>query len=162
MSEMGHEMDWNDEIEKNYTLLEEGDYDFVVKSFERSRSKGAGKLPPCNMAIVTLEVSADQQATEIKHYFVLHTALQWKAAEFFIATGQQKNDEKKNMDFPGAIGRHGRCHVIVDTFTKTDGTEGKSNKITKFLEPDEQTSFATETPTTPTTPAAGGWKAGRF
>lgn len=164
MSEMGHELDWNDEIDdSSFPLLDEGDYDFVVKSFERSRSKGAGKLPPCNMAVVTIEVSSDQLAVEIQHYFVLHTSLQWKMCEFFTATGQHKHgDLSKKMDFQGAIGRHGRCHVFIDTFTKKDGTEGKSNKIAKFLEPNEQTKLAMEAPTTPTTPAAGGWKAGRF
>jgi hypothetical protein len=161
MSEMGRELDWNEEIknDSSYTLLEEGEYDFVVTAFERSRSKGMGKLPPCNMAVVTFEVSSDQQATAIQERFVLHSSLEWKMCEFFIATGQRKHGDPFNMDFPGSIGRHGRCKVIVEPFTKKDGTEGKSNKIAKFLEPDEQTSFDTPAPTTP---PAGGWKSGRF
>ena len=63
------------------------------------------------------------------------------------------------MDWSKVIGAHGRCRVFIDTFTKKDGTEGKSNKIARFLEPDEQTSFAQATPSAP---PAGGWQSGRF
>lgn len=159
MSELGREFDWNDVIEKDstYTLLEEGDYDFVVKSFERGRHPGSAKLPPCNKAILTIEVSSDQQATQITHNLFLHSNTEGILCAFFTSIGARKHGEKLVMDWNKVIGARGRCHVIVDTFTKKDGTEGKSNKISRFLEPDEQVSFAAA----PSAPA-GGWKAGSF
>ena len=161
MSEMGRELDWNDVIEKDstYTLLEEGDYDFVVKSFERGRHPGSAKLPPCNKAILTIEVSNDQQAAQITHNLFLHTTTEGILCAFFTSIGARKHGDKLVMDWNKVIGAHGRCHVIVDTFTKKDGTEGKFNKINRFLEPDEQVSFAQAAPATP---PAGGWKAGSF
>ncbi len=160
MSEMEREFDWNDVIEKDsiYTLLEEGDYDFVVKSFERGRHPGSAKLPPCNKAILDIEVSNDQQATQIKHNLFLHSNTEGILCAFFTSIGARKPGDKLVMDWNKVIGAHGRCHVIVDTFTKKDGSEGKSNKINRFLEPDEQVSFAAA----PSAPAAGGWKAGNF
>lgn len=163
MNENGRELNWNDVIEKDstYTLLEEGDYDFVVKSFERGRHTPSvnGKLPPCNKAILTIEVSNDQQVTQITHNLFLHTSTEGILCAFFTSIGARKHGEKLVMDWNKVTGAHGRCHVIVDTFTKKDGTEGKSNKIARFLEPDEQTSF---TQATPATPQAGGWQSGRF
>ena len=44
MSEMERELGWDDEIEKDsgeFILLPEGDYDFTVESFERSRHGGS-------------------------------------------------------------------------------------------------------------------------
>ena len=161
MSEIGRELGWNDVIEKDstYTLLEEGDYDFVVKAFERGRHAGSAKLPPCNKAILTIEVSNDQQATQITHNLFLHTTTEGILCAFFTAIGARKHGDKLVMDWNKVIGAHGRCHVIIDTFTKKDGAEGKSNKIARFLEPDEQTSF---TQAAPSTPQVGGWQSGRF
>lgn len=161
MSETGRELGWNDVIEKDsaYSLLEEGDYDFVVKSFERGRHAGSAKLPPCNKATLTIEVSSDQQATVIQHNLFLHTTTEGILCAFFTAIGARKHGEKLVMDWNKVVGAHGRCRVFIDTFTKKDGTEGKSNKIAKFLEPDEQTSFVQAAPSTP---SAGGYQPGRF
>ena len=53
---MERELDWDDTIEKEsgeYVLLPEGDYPFLVESFDRARHAGSEKLPqqytwPCS------------------------------------------------------------------------------------------------------------------
>ena len=49
-------LSWDDEIENDgsyFTLLDEGDYDFVVKKFERGRFDGSDKISACPKAILT-------------------------------------------------------------------------------------------------------------
>ena len=57
-----HEIGWEDVIEKDsqFELLDPGDYSFKVESFERGRFDGSEKIPPCNMAIVHLNVFDDK------------------------------------------------------------------------------------------------------
>ena len=47
MSDFERELNWDDEIsqESEFTLLEDGDYDFEVTKFERGRSNGSEKIP---------------------------------------------------------------------------------------------------------------------
>ena len=73
--EMGKELDWDDQIIKDseeYKPLPEGDYDFTVEKFERGRSKGEGKLPPCNMAIVTFRIEHEGRDVSIRENYLLH------------------------------------------------------------------------------------------
>ena len=57
--------DWNDTIENDssFVLLPAGDYDFTVTKFERARHQPGpnSKLPPCNKAVLTLEVTDGQR-----------------------------------------------------------------------------------------------------
>ena len=59
MADMEREFNWDDTIEKDSTdfvLLQEGDYDFEVESYERARHGGSEKLPPCNKAVLKLRI----------------------------------------------------------------------------------------------------------
>lgn len=138
MSDIGREMMWDDQIsnDSSFEIVPAGDYEFTVTGFERSRTKGQGKLPPCNMAVLTIEVKSGQFKTSINHYLVLHTSLEWKLCEFFRAIGSRKKGEAVSMKWSEVIGSRGRCKVIVETFKKNDGTDGESNKIEKFYDPD--------------------------
>ena len=53
------EFGWDDEIENDneFQILPDGDYNFTVTGFERGRHQGSAKLPPCNKAIITLNVA---------------------------------------------------------------------------------------------------------
>lgn len=137
MDRVDREFDWDGQIENDssFTLLAEGDYEFTVEKFERARHGGSAKLPPCNKAVMTLRVGDPfGQSTTITHNLFLHSKCEGLLSEFFVSVGMRKRGEKFNMDFPGSIGRHGMCHVVIDTYTGRDGDERKSNKITKFLE----------------------------
>ncbi len=150
------ELGWDSEIENDsdaFVLLPEGEYPFVVTKFERGRSAGKGKLPPCNMAILTLRINNE---TTVNEYLVLHTSMEWKLSSFFRAIGQKKHGEKFRMDWTKVLGATGMCKVIVEDYTRDDGTTGQSNKVDKFLDPSETAPVAAA----PRAPKA--WTAGTF
>lgn len=132
------EFNWDDEIleESSFTLLPEGDYDFVVNSFNRGRHSGSAKLPACNKA--ELEITVDDGKGNkgmIFHNLFLHTKCEGILSAFFISIGQKKHGEPLRMNWNAVIGARGRCKVAVDKWTGNDGTEKQNNKITKFYEP---------------------------
>lgn len=164
MSDFERELGWDDQIADEggeYEPLPEGDYNFTVKSVERARSKGEGKLPACNMAKVTLTVHGDRDR-EITVNLVLHSTLEWKLSQFFLSIGMKKHGEPLHMNWPGAVTKTGNCHVTVRTFKKKDGGEGKSNDISKFYAYDEVVNTIQPTAQPVAQPASGGWKAGSF
>lgn len=65
-------LDWDDTIESDgqeFVILQEGDYNFTVTGFERGRFPGGQKIPACNKAALTLQVSVPQGIA------VIHTDL---------------------------------------------------------------------------------------
>lgn len=59
------EYGWEDEIVNeggDFVLLPEGDYDFTVSKFERTRYEGSAKMPSCNMAKVTFTIGVQRTA----------------------------------------------------------------------------------------------------
>lgn len=113
MSDMNEVLDWNDEIENDgeYVLLPEGDYDFVVKSFERGRFEGSEKLPACNRAELTLAMLTNSGEVEVAYNLLLCKKMEWKLSEFFIGIGQKKKGEKISMNWNAAVGARGRCQL---------------------------------------------------
>lgn len=131
------ELDWNDSIEDDggeYELLPEGDYDFEVTKFERGRSKGSDKLPPCNMAILTIRLSGDGKSTTITENLLLHTKMEWKLSQFFCAIGQKQKGEKVRMNWQAVLGAKGRCKVGIRPYKKQNGEDGQTNEIKKYYE----------------------------
>lgn len=133
---MERELGWNDTIEKDsdFILLPEGDYDFKVTKFERGRHQGSEKLPPCNKAILTLEIDSPEGTVSITHNLFLHSKTESMLSAFFTAIGQKKKGEKVTMNWNAVIGATGRCKVYQDSWKGDDGVERKSNKIKKFYE----------------------------
>lgn len=150
------ELGWDDEIQhdSNFQLLPEGDYNFGVLSFERGRHNGSDKLPPCNKAILQINVyDGDNNQTQITHNLFLHSSVEGILCAFFIAIGQRKHGDKLVMNWATVPGSCGRCHLGIRKYTK-DGEERLINQITKFLEPDESATDAAQNP--------GSYQAGRF
>lgn len=88
--ELGRELGWEDTITKdadNFEPVPEGDYNFVIEKFERSRSAGEGKLPPCNMAVVYFKIQDRDREITIRENYVLHSSLEWKLSELFRGVG---------------------------------------------------------------------------
>lgn len=153
---MPRELGWDETIEKDseYVLLPEGDYNFGVMSFERGRHNGSDKLPPCNKAILKLNVWDESgNQTLITKSLFLHSSVEGLLCSFFTAIGQRKHGEKLAMNWATVVGSFGRCHVKIRNYKKDDGTDGQANEITKFLEPDENTAPAA---------APTGYQTGRF
>ena len=136
------EFAWDDYIENDspdYILLDEGDYNFKVTAFERQRHPGSAKLPPCNKAVLTLEIESDKGVANVKHNLFLHSKTEGMICAFFTAIGMRKKGERLKMDWNRVIGSTGRCRIGIHTFPKKDGTEGKSNDVKYFYEPENVT-----------------------
>jgi hypothetical protein len=150
------ELDWDDIITdtgSDWTPLPEGDYPFEVTKFERGRYEGGAKLPPCNMAILTLNVDGGKKGTAtVTHRLYLHTKTQGLNFAFFRSIGQAKaGDTEFHPRWNEVTGSKGTCKLEIHEYTKKDGTSGQSNQVKKFLPPAEKAA-----------PTQGGWKAGKF
>ena len=140
MAEFERELNWDDEISNetgDFEPLPEGDYQFTVSKIERARSQGKGKLPPCNMAKVTLTVHGAEYDRDITVNLVLHSSLEWKLSQFFLSIGLKKHSEPLRMNWTGAVGKTGNCHVTVREYKRNDGGTGTANDISKFYAYDE-------------------------
>lgn len=148
MSEIERELGWDDQIEKDgpeYVVLPEGDYDFEVTAFERGRHNGSEKLPPCNMATVSIKIEASEGVAIINHKLFLHSKTEGMLCSFFTAIGQRKKGERVTMNWNAVVGARGRCKVGNRQW------DGKTfNEIKKFHEPAEGQATGTQ------------WKAGNF
>ena len=136
------EFNWDDTIENEgseFVLLPEGKYRFTVKKFERSRSSGKGKIPACNMAILTLHVTSpdSNQSATIEESLLLHTKMEWKLCQFFLAIGQKKHDEPLRMNWSAVTGSSGWCEVKIESWTGNDGKERQSNRIARYIDPSD-------------------------
>ena len=129
------ELQWDDTIEKessDFILLPEGDYNFTVESFERGRHTGSDKLPPCNKAILTLRIEAEEGTVLITHNLFLHSKTEGLLSAFFTRIGQKKKGEPLKMNWTQVPGSSGRCKVGIHPYINKNGEEKKSNNIKKF------------------------------
>lgn len=115
------ELDWDDTIQddgKDFEPLPAGDYDFVIEKIERGRSKGEGKLPPCNMATVYFTVHDRDRDVTIRENFLLHTKMEWRLSELFRSVGLKKEGEPLRMNWQALPGLSGRCRVKQEPGSK--------------------------------------------
>jgi len=155
----GYELDWEGAIEHDseFVLFPAGDYNFTVTNFERGRYPGGDKLPPCNKAVLSLELEGEAGlTTTIKRDLFLHSSTEGFLCEFFTSIGQRKHGERVTMNWGAVIGAKGRCKVIIRTFKGKDGEDISINDVKKFYEPDPNDPVSS----TPTT--SGQYQAGRF
>ncbi len=121
MSTEGREFGWEDTIKEdgqNFEPLPEGDYNVTVEKFERSRSKGGGKLPPCNMAVVYFNVHGHDRDVTIRENYVLHSSLEWKLSELFRGVGLKKEGEELRMNWSALPGLTAKAKVGLTPGTK--------------------------------------------
>jgi hypothetical protein len=142
---VGRELEWDDVITNDdsglvYVLLPEGDYDFVVDSFERQRHPGSEKLPPCNKAVLRIIIKTNEGIAAINHNLFLHTITEGMISSFFASIGQKKKNEPLKMNWMQVPGATGRCKVTVRRYKNKDGEEREANNITKFYPKDEAVS----------------------
>lgn len=135
---MERELDWNDSIEKDSSFVElpEGDYEFVIDHYERGRSKGSEKIPPCNMATVYFNVTGPNGETvQLRENYILHTRLEWKLSELFCGVGLKKKGEALQMNWPALPGLKGRARITLDV-DRNDSSK-KYNHIGKIYPKEE-------------------------
>lgn len=129
------ELQWDDVIEKDaseFVLLQEGDYDFTVESFDRARHNGSEKLPPCNKAVLKLRIDSEQGTAYINHNLFLHTITEGMLSAFFASIGQKKKGEPLRMDWGRVPGATGRAKVGIHSYTTKDGEQRQANEIKRF------------------------------
>ena len=138
------ELQWDDVIEKEggeFATLPEGDYTFMVESFERGRftPKEGNKLPACNMATLKLRIDTPEGAAYINHQLYLHTKMESRLSEFFASIGQKKKGEALKMNWNAVSGSTGRAHITLDP-DKTDPNK-KFNHLKNFYPKEDKPKF---------------------
>lgn len=125
------ELGWDEGFSKDFSesdfvLLPEGDYDFVVESFERARHEGNEWTPPCNKAVLKLRIDSVEGTTLITHNLFLCSkdSCRRDIYRFFESIGQVKDGEdlKPNWNASFLVGQTGRAHVIQKA-SKTDASK---------------------------------------
>lgn len=137
MAVEGRELGWEDSIKEDaqdFEPLPEGDYNVTVEKFERSRSKGEGKLPPCNMAVVYFTVHGGDREITIRENYVLHSSLEWKLSELFRGVGLKKEGEELRMNWGALPGLTARAEVGIRPGSKNP--DQKFNFIKKLYPKD--------------------------
>lgn len=130
-------MDWNDSIENDgqeFVLLPEGDYNFVVTNFERGRFPGGPKIPACNKASITAQITTDQGVSIVKFDLLLYRSVEWRISAFFRCIGQKKSGEKVTMNWNAVIGSKGRAHIKQRKYTNNYGEEKTVNDMDRFID----------------------------
>jgi len=130
-------LDWTDSIEEDgqeFVLLPEGDYNFEVTNFERSRFPGGPKVPACNKAIITIQVHTDKGVTSIKFDLLLYRSLEWRISSFFRCIGQKKTGEKLVMNWNNVIGSKGRAHIKQRFYNNNAGEQKAINDVERFYD----------------------------
>lgn len=142
MEQLGRELSWDDQIEKDseeYVLLPEGDYDFEVIRFERGRHEGSEKLPACNKAILTIRIDGKEKgSTVITHNLFLHTITEGMLSAFFSSIGQKKKGERIQMNWNLVMGAKGKAKVIIHHYKNKDGEDRQINQIAKFYQKEQK------------------------
>ena len=148
-------MDWNDAIESDgqeFIVLEEGDYNFRVTSFERGHFPGSAKIPACNKAAITVLVETPDGNASVKFDLILFRTLEWRISAFFRCIGQKKNGERIVMDWNKVLGSQGRAHFKPRNYTNSHGEEKTVNDIDRFIDYDP--AFFTQANSQP---SGGNW-----
>lgn len=148
-------MDWNDAIESDgqeFIVLEEGDYNFRVTSFERGHFPGSAKIPACNKAAITVLVETPDGNASVKFDLILFRTLEWRISAFFRCIGQKKHGERLVMDWNKVLGSQGRAHFKPRNYTNNYGEEKTVNDIDRFIDYDP--AFFTQANSQPT---GGNW-----
>lgn len=134
-------LDWDDEISgegNEYVVLPEGDYVFKVIGFERGRYIGSAKIPPCNKAIITVQVNTIHGPAICKFDLILFRTLEWKLCSFFRSIGQKKHDEPLKMDWNKVQGSYGLAHFKPRSYETNSGEQRTVNDIDRFLDYNEE------------------------
>lgn len=136
MAEEVRAIGWDEEItvekEPEFVLLEPGEYNFTVTSFERGHYDGSSKLPTCSVAKLALKCSNGIQETTVFVNLFLVSNQKWKLTHFFkscrLIAADMPEGVNYAMPWSRVIGAQGR--VLI----KNREYNGKQyNEVEKFL-----------------------------
>lgn len=111
----------------SFFLLEKGDYAFQIVEVEEGKSKSSGN----DMVTVTLRERNSQ--AEIKDYIVVEGDNLSKLKKFLCEIGQPYDEDNLEIDPKEWVGLWVCANIIVEDYTRRDGTASKSNKIRYYF-----------------------------
>ena len=129
--------EWDDEISADggFVDLPDGDYPFTIVSFDRERHGGSAKLPPCNKAVLHIEVDGGEKGKAmIKSSLFLHSKTEGLLCAFFTSIGQRKHGETLKMDWSKVPGSAGWLRLGRRSFVNDKGETVSVMDIKKFLD----------------------------
>lgn len=142
MSDKGFELDWDSTIdadEQQYTVLDEGDYSFVVDSIDRTTvGESSEKYKGMKMVTVYLNIIVPgQEEVQIKENFILHSNFTWKIGSFLVSIGLKEKGKPTQGNYWSKVpGTRGRCHIVQNK----GKNGGIFNNVKSFLEPAAESS----------------------
>lgn len=171
MAEEVRAIGWDEEItvekEPEFVLLEPGEYNFTVTSFERGHYDGSSKLPACSVAKLAFKCSNGIQETTVFANLFLVSNQKWKLTHFFkscrLIAADMPEGVNYAMPWSRVIGAQGR--VLI----KNREYNGKQyNEVEKFLYDNPETAatpapvpaYVTAPPAPAPAPATGTNKYG--
>ena len=133
---MDQELDWEDEVENasSFVDIPDGEYEFMVDHFERSKVGGDGKYAGQNMAVIYCNILTEGEP-QIRTNLILNKKFAWKLAQFFISIGlmPDEKDAKLKMNWNQVGGTRGRCKI---EHKPNYNDASKSHlEITEFVKP---------------------------
>ncbi len=135
--DINQEYDWDDEVENIASMpdIPDGEYDFIVDHYERSKVGGDGKYTGQNMAIVYCNILTGNEEPQLRTNLILNRKFAWKLSQFFISIGLMKDEEGATlkMNWNQVGGMRGRCKVEHKP-NYNDATKSHL-EITEFLKP---------------------------
>lgn len=141
---------WDELIDTDgseFTLLDEGDYTFVVTDFEKGYFNGSARMQACNMAKLTLQISApDGGVATIKHNLFMCSTFANRLAAFLRCIGLKKRGCPSTGKITDSVGRVGRAHITVREWVGNDGQTRKSNEVKYFIDAEEKAAPMAELP----------------
>ena len=126
------ELGWDETITqdaKEFTILPEGDYPFMVKSVEKSRFNGSEKMPACYQANINIAIKSaldPDGEVIVKFNLLLHSKVEWRISEFFASIGLKKKGQPLRMNW-NIAGLSGTCKVAPKLYN-----DSQYNDIKKF------------------------------
>ena len=139
----GSALGWDDAISfsgAGYIVLKPGEYDFTVKSFERSYFNGNDKQPGCPTVKMSFDVEVPEGRTTVTHTFFLR---KWETSinqiyNFFVSIGMVTPEQREDKvpivpRWNEAVGRQGRFE-IKNTLKKDDQATVYNN-VKRFVDP---------------------------
>lgn len=137
----GYELDWDssiDQDEQQYTVLDEGDYDFVVDHIDKTFvGDGSEKYKGAKMAVVYFNIQTNAGDVSVRENFILHSNFVWKIGSLLVSTGLKKKGEAISGNYWSRLpGTRGRCRIVQNESKRQPGQ--KFNNIQTFYEPSDK------------------------
>ena len=140
MQTNGYELDWDstiDQDDQQYTVIPEGDYEFVVDHIDKSFvGDNSEKYAGAKMATVYMNIAVPgMEPVSLRENFILHSNFAWKIGSLLVSTGIKKKGEPITGNYWQKLpGMRGRCQIV-----QNKGKNGNAyNNVKQFYAPDDR------------------------